>query len=39
MAEGSDGTCERCTADIPLQRPKNLPHVRLRVPCQRRQPG
>lgn len=37
MAEGSYGTCERCTADIPLQRLEILPHARFCVPCQRRQ--
>ena len=35
MAEGSYGTCERCTADIPLQRLEILPHARFCVPCQR----
>jgi RNA polymerase-binding transcription factor DksA len=39
MAEGSYGTCERCTVDIPLQRLKILPHARFCVPCQRRQTG
>ena len=39
MAEGSYGTCERCTADIPLQRLEILPHARFCVPCQRRQTG
>jgi DnaK suppressor protein len=39
MAEGSYGTCERCTVDIPLQRLELLPHVRFCVPCQRRQTG
>jgi RNA polymerase-binding transcription factor DksA len=39
MAEGSYGTCERCTADIPLQRLEILPHARFCVPCQRMQTG
>lgn len=39
MAEGSYGTCERCTADIPLLRLQILPHARFCVPCQRRQAG
>jgi RNA polymerase-binding transcription factor DksA len=39
MAEGSYGTCERCTAGIPLQRLEILPHARFCVPCQRRQTG
>lgn len=39
MAEGSYGTCERCTADIPLQRLEILPHARFCVPCQRKQTG
>jgi RNA polymerase-binding transcription factor DksA len=39
MAEGSYGICERCAADIPLQRLEILPHARFCVPCQRRQTG
>ena len=39
MAEGSYGTCERCTADIPLLRLQILPHARFCVPCQRRRAG
>ncbi|MCG5461619.1 TraR/DksA C4-type zinc finger protein [Micromonospora sp. MED01] len=39
MAEGSYGTCERCTADIPLQRLEILPHARFCMPCQRAQTG
>jgi DnaK suppressor protein len=35
MAEGSYGTCERCTAAIPLERLEVLPHARFCVPCQR----
>jgi DnaK suppressor protein len=35
MAEGSYGTCERCTATIPLQRLEVLPHARFCEPCQR----
>ena len=33
------GSCERCAADIALQRVKILRHARFRVPCQRRQTG
>jgi DnaK suppressor protein len=39
MAEGSYGTCEHCTAVIPLQRLEILPHARFCVPCQRRRSG
>ena len=39
MAEGSYGTCERCTAGIPLERLEILPHARFCVPCQRRRTG
>jgi DnaK suppressor protein len=39
MAEGSYGTCERCTVDIPLKRLEILPYARFCVPCQRRQTG
>jgi RNA polymerase-binding transcription factor DksA len=39
ITEGSYGTCERCTADIPLQRLEILPHARFCVPCQRRPTG
>jgi DnaK suppressor protein len=39
MAEGGYGTCERCTADIPVQRLEVLPHARFCMPCQRRQTG
>jgi DnaK suppressor protein len=39
MAEGTYGTCERCTADISLRRLEILPHARFCVPCQRRQSG
>ena len=35
MAEGRYGTCERCTAPIPLERLEVLPHARFCVPCQR----
>ncbi len=34
MAEGRYGTCERCTASIPLQRLEILPHARRCAPCQ-----
>jgi DnaK suppressor protein len=34
MAEGQYGTCERCTASIPLQRLEILPHARCCAPCQ-----
>jgi RNA polymerase-binding transcription factor DksA len=39
MADGSYGTCDRCTAGIPLQRLEILPHARFCVPCQRRRTG
>jgi RNA polymerase-binding transcription factor DksA len=39
MAEGSYGTCERCTAAIPPQRLEVLPYARFCVPCQRRWTG
>ena len=35
----ADGTCERCTAGIPLERLDILPHARFCVPCQRRGTG
>ena len=34
MSEGGYGTCERCTASIPLQRLEILPHARCCAPCQ-----
>jgi RNA polymerase-binding transcription factor DksA len=34
MAEGKYGTCERCSADIPLERLEILPHARCCAPCQ-----
>ena len=39
MADGTYGTCERCTADIPLERLEILPHARFCVPCQRGRTG
>ena len=39
MAEGSYGTCQRCTAEIPLPRLEILPHARFCVACQRKQTG
>jgi DnaK suppressor protein len=39
MADGSYGSCERCTASIPLERLEILPHARFCVPCQRDQTG
>ena len=39
MADGSYGTCERCTASIPLERLDILPHARFCVPCQLRRTG
>ena len=39
MAEGSYGTCERCTATIPLERLEVLPHARFCVPCGHSWPG
>jgi DnaK suppressor protein len=35
MADGSYGTCEGCTASIPLERLEVLPQARFCVPCQR----
>ena len=35
MAEGSYGTCESCTAEIPLERLEILPHASFCVACQR----
>jgi RNA polymerase-binding transcription factor DksA len=35
MAEGSYGTCERCTAAIPLERLEIMPQARLCARCQR----
>jgi DnaK suppressor protein len=35
MADGTYGTCQRCTAGIPLERLEILPHARFCVPCQR----
>jgi DnaK suppressor protein len=34
MADGTYGTCDRCTASIPLQRLEILPHARCCAPCQ-----
>jgi DnaK suppressor protein len=34
MAEGTYGSCERCAANIPLQRLEILPHARSCAPCQ-----
>jgi RNA polymerase-binding transcription factor DksA len=39
MADGSYGTCERCTERIPLERLEILPHAHFCVRCQRRQTG
>ena len=39
MADGSYGTCERCSAAIPLQRLEILPHARFCVPCRPRRTG
>lgn len=39
MADGSYGTCELCTADIPLGRLEIMPHARFCVPCQRMRAG
>jgi RNA polymerase-binding transcription factor DksA len=39
MAEGTYGICERCEADIPLQRLEILPHARFCVPCQGAHPA
>jgi DnaK suppressor protein len=39
MADGSYGSCERCTTTIPPERLEILPHARFCVPCQRLQTG
>jgi DnaK suppressor protein len=39
MADGTYGTCERCTAAIPLERLQILPHARVCAPCQRARTG
>jgi DnaK suppressor protein len=39
MADGSYGSCERCTDSIPLERLEILPHARFCVPCQRSHNG
>jgi RNA polymerase-binding transcription factor DksA len=36
LDRGTYGTCERCTAPVPLERLKILPMARLCMPCQRR---
>jgi DnaK suppressor protein len=36
LDRGTYGTCERCTAPVPLERLNILPMARLRMPCQRR---
>jgi DnaK suppressor protein len=39
MAEGTYGTCERCTEAIPVERLEILPHTQFCVPCQRTRTG
>jgi RNA polymerase-binding transcription factor DksA len=39
MADGVYGTCERCAADIPLERLEILPHARFCMPCQQSRTG
>ena len=34
IAEGTYGRCERCDADIPVERLEIRPHARHCVPCQ-----
>jgi DnaK suppressor protein len=34
IADGTYGSCERCTAGIPVQRLQILPHARFCVQCQ-----
>jgi RNA polymerase-binding transcription factor DksA len=34
MAEGTYGRCERCQAEIPMERLEIRPHARHCVPCQ-----
>jgi len=36
MAEGTYGTCERCSMGIPVERLEILPQARFCVSCQRR---
>ena len=36
LHRGTYGTCERCTAPVPLERLNILPMARLCMPCQRR---
>jgi DnaK suppressor protein len=36
LDRGTYGTCERCTAPVPLERLNILPMARLCMPCQRR---
>jgi RNA polymerase-binding transcription factor DksA len=36
LDRGTYGTCERCTAPIPIERLHILPMARLCMPCQRR---
>jgi DnaK suppressor protein len=36
LDRGTYGTCERCTAPVPLERLNVLPMARLCMPCQRR---
>ena len=35
MAEGTYGSCERCTATIPLHELRTMPHTRLCAACRR----
>lgn len=35
IVEGTYGRCERCQADIPVERLEIRPHARYCVPCQR----
>ena len=36
LDRGTYGTCERCTAPVPIERLNILPMARLCMPCQRR---
>jgi RNA polymerase-binding protein DksA len=35
IADGTYGTCEACSAPIPEERLKAIPHARFCAPCQR----
>ncbi|GGN65170.1 molecular chaperone DnaK [Actinoplanes lobatus] len=39
IAEGTYGSCDRCSTPIPADRLEVLPHARYCVPCQQKQHG